>query len=99
MNDFNFYNPTKIFFGENAIENLIKCMKSAILFEKNDKVKLNSLLLDGIVIDKNETTSNMAISTYQRIYDWVSSKYFDKVRNNYSFKEVENLLNQLNKIS
>ena len=83
---------------ENAIENLIKCIKSAILFEKNDKVKLNSLLLDGIVIDKNETTSNMAISTYQRIYDWVSSKYFDKVRNNYSFKEVENLLNQLNKI-
>lgn len=50
------------------------------------------------IIDKNETTSNMAIITYQRIYDWVSSKYFDKVRNNYSFKEVENLLNQLNKI-
>jgi hypothetical protein len=41
----------------------IKCIESEILFEKYDKVKLNTLLLDGLVVDKNETTSNMAIST------------------------------------
>ena len=80
---------------ENTIDNCIKCIESAILFEKYDKVKLNSLLLDGVVVNKNETTSNMAISTYQRIYDWFSSKYFDIIRNNVRYVEVEKLLNQL----
>ena len=81
---------------EDAIDNCIKCIESAILFEKYDKVKLNSLLLDGLVVDKNETTSNMAISTYQRIYDWLSSKHFDIIRNNVRYVEIEKLLNQIN---
>ena len=74
----------------NAIGNCIKCIESAILFEKYDKVKLNSLLLDGVVIDKNETTSNMAISTYQRIYDWLSSKHFDIIRNSVDLLKLKN---------
>lgn len=81
---------------ENAIDNCIKCIESAILFEKYDKVKLNSLLLDGLVVDKNVTTSNMAISTYQRIYDWLSSKHFDIIKNNVRYVEIEKLLNQIN---
>lgn len=80
---------------ENAINNCNKCIKSAILFEKYDKVNLNSLLLDGVVIDKNETTANIAISTYQRIFDWFSSKYFDFIKNNERYVEVKKLLNQL----
>lgn len=64
---------------EKAIENMIKCVKSALLFEKYDKVKLNSLLLDVVIIDKSTTTSNTSISTYERIFDWFSLKYFDKV--------------------
>ena len=86
---------TKLGDVENAIDNCIKCVESAIMFEKYEIVKLNSLLLDGVVIDKNETTSNMAISTYQRIYDWFSSKYFDIIKNNERYVEVEKLLNQL----
>lgn len=77
---------------EKAIENMIKCVKSAILFEKYDKVKLNSLLLDGVIIDKSTTTYNTSISTYERIFDWFSLKYFDKVRNNDIYMEIEKLL-------
>ena len=80
---------------DNSIDNLIKCIESAMFFEKYDKVKLDSLLLNGIVIDKNNTTSNTPITTYQRIYDWIYSTYFDKVRANSRFNQVEQLLNQL----
>lgn len=58
---------TKLYDVENTMDNCIKYFESEILFAKYDKVKLNSLFLDGVVVDKNETTSNIAISTYQLI--------------------------------
>ncbi len=55
------------------------------MFEKYDRVNLNSLLLDGVAIDKNKTTSNMVVSTYQRL--------FDIIRNNVRYVEVKKSLN------
>ena len=72
---------------DDVIDNLIECVKSAILFKQYDKVTFTSLLLNGLVADKLDTTSNNNLTIYDRIKQWIDCKEFDIIRDDIDLKK------------
>ncbi|MBD7912516.1 iron-containing alcohol dehydrogenase [Clostridium cibarium] len=66
MNNFNYYNPTKIFFGENSIENLSEQLKAygenILLTYGGGSIKRNGIYPSVIKILKNENKNVFELS-------------------------------------